>query len=245
MAEFRTVLRSEVVFDMGDTIKSIPVSDIEGRARAWQSLVRQVHATWDVLNECQVRYWGALSAGVGVHTHVFLAPLDEPAGSIHRTEDPDGVIQPSGTSVVGEYPAVRYRRAFATAIMHMAQARLIAGDSFAPDFDCDPRLLDPPWHSQLVREFGAVKRPEGRAKVLWAIGPGRYNPLPSTRKEAYEQASDNFKSLGSIGVPTELPLNEAGPGLLGEAIRAFLGKRCAQTEECWRNPPCETCPATM
>lgn len=58
--DHRVVLDNEVVFDVDE--------------EDWGWCVAVTHALWDVLEEHDVGYLGALSAGKGTHTHVFLRP---------------------------------------------------------------------------------------------------------------------------------------------------------------------------
>lgn len=146
--DYRTVLASEIVFDQGDH-------------GDWMRARSEAHALWTALDRWGLRYHAALSAGNGIHTHVYMRPLDPESDLVRGTA--------------------------ATFIRWAVQLALAEDDLADVDDTEDPRLLTPAWQSRLIREFGARKSPDSKwRKTLWS--DSKFRPLPETREEAYAQA---------------------------------------------------------
>lgn len=229
--DWRCVLRSQVVFDIGDDIEVAP-GVME--ARPWSETRDDTHRIWDALNDFLPgtggEYWGSLSAGKGTHTEVFLRPYTGDQGR-------------------------DFREAFAAAVLTMANERIPIEQrieqmlrALDPDKPgaygviVDPGLLAPKG-DHLIREFGSRKTQSSKwQKTLWTVGPGSYKPLPDTREEAYAQA-------GPLRIPDSIKPAVQPPGVFHAMLSEALGVVCPRGPQCL--PPncgwdgtCDSCPAT-
>ena len=143
---YRNVLPCEVVFDM----------DVDD----WDACVDHTHLLWDILNEHDIPYWGALSGGSGTHTHVFI---DEE----YREEFVDSVV------------SIALGKLNGGSIFDHLDRELT---EVFTEFGHDEHLLHPDKNSQAIRAFGAKKR---FTKTLWTEGPGNYKPVSLSRPKAY------------------------------------------------------------
>lgn len=204
--DYYCVLPTEVVFDQGDH-------------GDWWRVRRDAMLTWRVLNEWGVSYIAALSAGKGIHTHVYLRPFFEPSSL-----------------------AESVRLLFAQAVLDRANYLLHGWDILVPkedEVEADPLFYSPARDSRVIREFGARSHggKSAHRKTLWMVGPAPIRVLPDSRDAAYEQAGLRF--------PSELPISRSPPAVWNAEVRAALGGVCPVRDECYTEVAgCDRCPLT-
>lgn len=227
--DYRVILRSQIVFDQGD----------HGN---WSRARRDAHAIWDVLNDFLVRsdgtgngqYWGSITGGKGIHTDVFIRPFSIPhvVTDSYSGDSIEKMLDLRIDFAQNVLAACRARLPFddrLTAILLLEDAKTEAEKADIMDryavVEADPRLLAPKG-DQLVREFGARKKPNAKnRKVLWTVGPGPYRPLPETREAAY--------TAPSLPIPTKIVPSEQPPGVFHAIVRETLGGVCPKGPQCF------------
>lgn len=237
--DYRVIHRNQIVFDIGDFAEM-------DRPEDWLRIKRDTELVWDVLNELLPgtggEYWGALSAGKGTHTELFIDPFRGEYAKLKR--GPMEVVETD------------FRWDFAMLVVAMANDRLpldeqldvmLASDDFETEHDygvaVDRRLVAPKG-DQLVREFGSHKAPGSKwKKTLWTVGPGPYRPLPDTREAAYKATPLRF--------PTSIKPAVQPPGVFNAVVREACGGMCPKGPECLTTSNqgyadiCNGCPAAF
>lgn len=230
---YRTMLPSQIIFDLGDRLPGEPP---EGN---WPRCRDESHALWDAMSHLGLKGWAALSGGKGTHTELF-----------GRTDwmSPDAVdnMRPDGTYL-------EWRTAVARTIISIATIYLNDGDPFGPRrMNYDVRLIAPAPESRQVREFGEAKvGGDGKRKALWGLLPTEIPRLPSTREVAYEMAANRVREGLLTPIPESIPVERGLDRLAMVQVRDLTGGCCPRGPQCMPGPHrtsedwggfCEECP---
>lgn len=218
--DLRQVLEFEVAFDVGDT------TDFE-------TALQHSWALWDLLEQTEGgpfqdhTFYGALSGGKGVHTHVFLdnQVLMDQMEKAHR----NGTLYSNGElndsvrkGLIREFDK---REWFKKAILGLWR------DELGEDPDVDMTLLAPK-KLQLVRSFGALKADR---KVLVATMEERVVDPTMDRRSCYDAAGDRIPETVSV-IPQPVGVRHA-------VVRSAVGGPCPQNSNCLRYGGwCTSCP---
>lgn len=178
---------------------------------------------WNVTRDATHRLWDALHDG-GLD---YLAALSGGRGThTHVWIEPSEDLLP--------------QRRMVTAIIRWATTLTFPNHEELLDdgFPSDGRYWHPPPGSAQIREFGAPKSASGFLKTLWWRGrDGRAPRLPEDRIEAYRR-------VGTV-VPSEIPVNKSGIGVLHWDLRQAFGRTCPRVAECLIYAPCDKCPSLL
>lgn len=211
----RTVLPTQLVFDLGDLLPGDPPQGDWNRCRIESDAIAAG------CTNLGVPFIMSLSAGKGVHLEVFLPP-----------EGPQSRCRDEGED---------YRILIANAIVAEAKRILWPNpDERASHFIVyDPRTVSPREGSRLLTENGERKTPLGPRKVVWHEGYGPAPRLPATREEAYIIAEKR-----GIVRPTAIPVALDAERHDTRWVEELLGKPCptgpACMEQMWG--VCDGCP---